>query len=295
MNQLITVIGTTASGKSDLGLFLAETFRGEIISADSRQIYRHLDLGTGKETPEELARVPHHMIDIRDVNEPFSLGEYQPLAYEAIDSVIAQNKPPFLVGGTGLYTRAIVEGYQLADIPPDESFRAEMANKTKEELLALLKEEGVVVEDDSASERRLIRQLEKIRGGEKTAAENKPRYETLQLGLTFDRAVLNKRIEERLDRRLQCGMLDEARHLLEIGATPEFLLGLGLEYRFMYQYLAGEFSDYAEFREKLLIAICQFAKRQSTWFRKEKNVIWLDVNGDFYQQAKELTERFLNQ
>lgn len=293
MNRLISVIGTTASGKSDLGLFLAETFNGEIISADSRQIYRHLDLGTGKETPEELSRVPHHMIDICNVNEPFSLGEYQPLAYEAIDAVIARNKPPFLVGGTGLYTRAVVEGYQLANVPPDEEFRTEMASKTKEELITLLAAEGVTVDDPSASERRLIRQLEKIRCGEKASTENKPRYETLQLGLTYDRTVLNKRIEERLDRRLEAGMLDEARHLLDLGATPEFLLGLGLEYRFMYQYLNGEFYDFAEFREKLLTAICQFAKRQSTWFRKEKNVIWLDVNGDFYKEAKELTARFL--
>lgn len=291
-SKLIAVVGTTASGKSDLGLALAEHFGGEIISADSRQIYRGLDLGTGKETLEELARVPHHMIDILEPNEPFSMAEYQMLAYEAIDGVIGRGKPAFLVGGTGLYTRAVVEGYRLSDAPPDDGFRAKMAGKTKDELLGLLQKEGYIERDPSASPRRLIRKLEKIRAGFPADDENVPRYDVVQLGLTWDREILNKRIEIRLDKRIETGMIDEVRGLLQNGATPGFLLGLGLEYRFTYQYIAGEIESFPEYRELLLTAIKQFAKRQNTWFRKEKNIVWLDVSGDYTAEAIKLTETF---
>ena len=291
--KLIAVVGTTASGKSDLGLLLAERFDGEIVSADSRQIYRGLDLGTGKETPEELARVPHHMIDILSPNEPFSMAEYQSLAYEAINGIIARQKPAFLVGGTGLYTRAVVEGYELADVPPDDGFRTEMADKTKDELLALLRKEGYTEEDPSASPRRLIRKLEKLRGGFPADDVSVPRYDVLQLGLTWDRETLNRRIEVRLDKRIEAGMIDEVQRLLQNGATPEFLLGLGLEYRYTYQYIAGKIGSFAEYRELLLTAITQFAKRQNTWFKKEKKIVWLDVSGDYNEQAMKLTEAFL--
>ena len=293
MKKLIAIVGTTASGKSDLGLRLATRYNGEIVSADSRQIYRGLDIGTGKETPEELASVPHHLIDILEPNEAFSVAEYQALAYEAIDQIIGRNKVPFLVGGTGLYTRCITEGYRLDDSSPNPELRDKLSTKNRNELIEILSQRGVSVTDPSASCRRLIRLIERTENGSAESLPNQPRYQVLQIGLTYERAVLNRRIEERLDRRLEAGMLDEARRLLAAGAKQDFLYSLGLEYRYMVRYLNGEFSDYEEFRTQLLTAIRQFAKRQMTWFRKDETIRWLDPNEDLDQQACQLIDQFL--
>ncbi len=295
MKKVVAVVGTTASGKSDLGLLLAKHYHGEIVSADSRQIYKGLDLGTGKETPEELASVPHHLIDILSPNEPYSVADYQRDAYSAIDGILERGALPFLVGGTGLYLRAVTEGYNLTDVPPDETFREEMAGKTKEELLEILKSYGKEETNHSASPRRLIRRLEMLRQGIDDEIRNKPRYDTLILGMTYPRDILVQRIRERLDRRIELGMVDEVRRLSEEGATDEFLYGLGLEYRYTLLYLRGEFSGFNEYHEKLFTAIRQFSKRQMTWFRKEKNVHWLDVQKDVFEEAKKEIDSFLKQ
>ena len=295
MKKVVAVVGTTASGKSDLGLLLAKHYHGEIVSADSRQIYKGLDLGTGKETPEELASVPHHLIDILSPNEPYSVADYQRDAYSAIDGILEREALPFLVGGTGLYLRAVTEGYNLTDVPPDETFREEMAGKTKEELLEILKSYGKEETNPSASPRRLIRRLEMLRQGIDDEIRNKPRYDTLILGMTYPRDILVQRIRERLDRRIELGMVDEVRRLSEEGATDEFLYGLGLEYRYTLLYLRGEFSGFNEYHEKLFTAIRQFSKRQMTWFRKEKNVHWLDVQNDVFEEAKKEIDSFLKQ
>ena len=290
---LISVVGTTASGKSGLGIDLAAHFGGEVVSADSRQVYRGLDLGTGKVTPEECRGVPHHLLDIIDPGTPFSMAEYQPLAYEAIDGILARGKVPFLVGGTGLYARAVTSGYRLVEVVPDETFRAEMEKKPRAELVRAIAAYGVDASDPQISPRRLVRILEKLRAGAPAENESHPRYKTLQLGLTWERDVLYRRIEERLDARLDAGMVDEIRRLLESGVSPEFLDRLGLEYRYTTWYLQGRFSDFSGYREKLLTEIRRFAKRQQTWFRRDADIIWLDSAGDYTAQAVSLTEAFL--
>lgn len=293
MLPLISVVGTTASGKSGLGISLAKHFGGEVVSADSRQIYRGFDLGTGKVTEEETEGIPHHLLDIRAAGERFSMGEFQSLAYSAIDDIHSRGKIPFLVGGTGLYARAVTAGYTLADVVPDEAFRAEMADKSWEELTALLQTYGISVTDRQVSARRLIRMLEKCRAGISAESESHPRYRVLQLGLTWDREYLHTLIEARLDRRIAEGMIDEVRSLLQAGATEDFMEALGLEYRYTTRYISGKYESFEAYRAELLTEIKRFAKRQQTWFAKDKDIVWLDTEGDYTAQAISLCEAFL--
>lgn len=293
-NKLITVVGTTASGKSSLGIELAEYYKTEIVSADSRQVYKHLDLGTGKVTAEEMARVRHHLIDVLELGEPFSMADFQSLAYEAIDGIIDRGMLPFLVGGTGLYTRSVVEGYSLVDAPPNEQLRIELSKKNREELLQMLNTYGVMEIDREVSERRMSRMLEKLIAGFPAESENQPRYDVLQIGLTFDRETLYQRISERLDARIKAGMIEEVEGALSLGATPEFFERLGLEYRYTYRYISGQYASFDDYRAELFKEICHFAKRQVTWFKKEKNIVWLDVNKDVFKQSVELIDSFLN-
>ena len=290
--KLVAIVGTTASGKSSLGIDLAKHYNGEIISADSRQVYRHLDLGTGKVTKKEMAEVKHHLIDILDLNQPFSVAHFQKLAYKAIDDVLDRGHLPFLVGGTGLYTRAVVEGYNLSDVPPDIEKRKMLEGLDRDELSLRLEKLGEKVSDDEPT-RRLIRRLEKLEKGVKSENLSHPRYDVLQLGLTFDREELYSRIGIRLDQRIKEGMIDEVREVVKLGATPEFLEGLGLEYRLTYRYITGKYKNFEEYREDLFKQIRHFAKRQMTWFRKEKNIVWLDSKGDYLQEAISLIDDFL--
>ena len=290
--KLIAIVGTTASVKSSLGIDLAKHYNGEIISADSRQVYRHLDLGTGKVTKEEMAEVKHHLIDILDLNQPFSVAHFQKLAYEAIDDIFKRGHLPFLVGGTGLYTRAVVEGYNLSDVPPDAEQRKMLESLDREELCSRLEKLGEKVSDDEPA-RRLIRRLEKLEKGVKSENLSQPRYDVLQLGLTFDREELYSRIGIRLDQRIKEGMIDEVREVVKLGATPEFLEGLGLEYRLTYRYITGKYKSFEEYREDLFKQIRHFAKRQMTWFRKEKNIVWLNSKGDYLKEAITLIDDFL--
>ncbi len=292
-NNLISIVGTTASGKSSLGIELAAHYGSEIVSADSRQVYRHLDLGTGKVTPEETEGVPHHLIDILDLNEPFSMADYQTLAYAAIDGIISRGKLPLLVGGTGLYTRSVVEGYSLVDAPPNEELRSSLSGKGADALREMLSSFGVTELAPDVSERRMIRMIEKLSAGFSAENENKPRYDVLQLGITFERDILYRRILERLDARIDQGMIEEVERVMHLGATPEFLEGLGLEYRYTYRYISGQYSGYSEYHDELYREICHFAKRQMTWFRKEKNIVWLDTAGDIRSQAIALIDDFI--
>ena len=294
-NKLVSIVGTTASGKSSLGIELAEHYKTEIVSADSRQVYKHLDLGTGKVTAEEMARIPHHLIDILDLNEPFSVADFQGLAYEAIDGIHSRGMLPFMVGGTGLYTRSVVEGYNLVDAPPNEQLRRELEKKSIDELRSMLFRIGVTEIPVETSERRMIRMLEKHAAGFSAENESSPRYDVLQLGITFEREVLYRRIAERLDLRIEQGMIEEVEEVIRLGATAEFLEKLGLEYRFTYRYLSGFYPTKQDYRDDLYKAICHFAKRQGTWFRKEKNIIWLDSSSDCFTQSREYIDKWLQE
>ena len=296
-SKLIAIVGTNASGKSAVGLELARRYGGEIVSADSRQILRGYDLCSGKVTVEERQAVPHHLLDIADAGVYFSLADYQAHAYAAIDDILGRGKQPFLVGGTGLYVDAVADGYDLVDAGPDEALRERLEAMSAEELVRLLREKSGEVPDflDINNKRRLVRACEVALSGRnftETRARH-PRYDVLKIGVTWERPVLRQRIDERLRRRLEQGMTDEVKQGLDAGVAYEAFYNLGLEYRFIARYLRGEFADFDEFYEKLYTAICQFAKRQMTWFRRDASIRWLDMSGNPAAQASQWIEEFL--
>ena len=296
--KLIVLLGTNASGKSALGIQLASHFGGEIISADSRQIYRGLDLGSGKITPEQARLVPHHLIDVAEVTDFYSLAEYQRAAYGAIDTIAAAGKMPFLVGGTGLYISAIVEGYELVNVPPNEPLRAELENLSLEQLVERLEKADpeAAGKIDRKNSRRLIRALEVAAAGHSHSAGRKrlPRYDCLQLGLSWPKEILEERIEKRLRERLAGSMIEEVAGLRARGISDVRLEKLGLEYRFITRYLRGDIATLDELRLQLGIAIRQFAKDQLTWFKRDRRIIWLDTTKDYFQEASDRIQAWAN-
>ena len=296
MNQLpklVVIAGTNASGKSGLGVKLAAHFGGEIVSADSRQVFRGLDLGSGKITPEEMQGVPHHLIDVAEPGDFFSMHDFQRLAYEAIDGIIARNNPPFMVGGTGLYVASVAEGYQMSGAAPDLEYRNYLETFETPELYRMLIQHVPDIEIEKNNRNRVMRVLEKIHAGDDFVPSSEAKYQTLKLGVTWDRETLRARIDERLERRLNEGMIEEVKGLMDAGVSTEFLYKLGLEYRFIAQYLTGEIPDRDDMILQLGNAIKKFAKRQMTWFRRDKDIIWLDMTADPFEQAVSLITPFL--
>ena len=291
--KVVAVVGTNASGKSALGVELAKRYGAEIISADSRQVFRGLDLGSGKITQEEMQGVPHHLIDVREPNEFFSMADFQRMSYTAIDGILARGRLPMIVGGTGLYVDSVLDGYLLSDREPDLAYRAELEKLTTSQLYDMLLTLVPDAQVDRNNRNRVMRMIERIHDGDDAVPGKEPRYRSLRLGVSWPREVLAQRIDERLKTRVQQGMIDEVQGLMDRGATKEFLLGLGLEYRFITQYLTGEIPDRDEMLRLLAIAIKQFAKRQMTWFRRNPDIVWLDMAGDPYAQACEVIETFL--
>lgn len=282
---LVAVVGPTACGKSDWGIALAHAFGGEVISADSRQVYRGLDLGTGKvEGHFEGARlisegIAHWLLDVADPRDVFTAAEYQMLAYDAVADIAGRGALPIVVGGTGLYVRAVLDGLVMPSVPPDPALRQALegqdAAALRQRLLALDPDAGAAV--DLNNPRRMVRAIEvataagPVASARGTAAVP---FRTLTLGVAIERPLLLQRLERRLRQRLQAGMLDEARRLLDEGLTHERMEDLGLEYRYMSRHLRGELS-YEAMVDELNRAIARFARRQATWFRKHGPVRWV--------------------
>ena len=292
LSKLIVIEGTNASGKSSLGVELAKKYNGEIISADSRQVYRRLDLGSGKISPEETDGVPHHLLDVRSPGEFFSMADFQKLAYAAIDDILSRGRQPFLVGGTGLYVDAVADGYILSDKEPDAALREHLETFETPELYRMLREKLPDTDIDPKNRHRVMRALERLAADDYRPGRKEPRYELLKLGVTWPREVLKQRIDERLERRLRQGMTDEVRAMLDDGVSEVFLTKLGLEYKYLTWYLTGKMG-YEQMVEELGSAIKRFAKRQMTWFRKDGRIVWLDMAGDPVAQASALIEEFL--
>ena len=292
VGKIVSIVGLTSSGKSGLALELAKFFDAEIVSADSRQIYKKMNWCTGKETKEELESVPHYLIDIIEPGELYNLAQYQKDAYAAIDGILSRGKLAMLVGGTGLYVRSVVDGYDLSEAKIDETKRAELSMLSREELLLLLKKYGIDNVDSQKSKRHLIRMIEKAEFGDKKEKDHKPKYQVLQLAIKWTREEIYARIEKRLDERLP-HILKEVQKLLNDGVTREFMYRMGLEAKMTTQYLDGEFESYEAFRRELLKEERHFAKRQDTWFKKDKNTIWLDEHLDCISQAKQLIKNFM--
>ena len=291
--KLIVIEGTNASGKSGLGVALARQFDGEIISADSRQVYRGMDLGSGKITPEETQGVPHHLLDVRNPGEFFSMADFQRLAYEAIDDILSRGKVPFLVGGTGLYVDAVADGYELSEKAPDPELRAHLETFETPELYEMLLRRLPDTDIDPKNRHRVMRTLERLEAEDYQPGRKSPRFTLLKLGVTWPRPILKERIDERLERRLDQGMVQEVQTLLDQGVSEEFLTKLGLEYKYLTWYLTGKIG-YDQMKEELARAIKKFAKRQMTWFRRDPRIHWLDMQSDPLQEAITLITSFLS-
>ena len=292
MHDLIVVEGTNASGKSHLGVRIAKALDGEIVSADSRQVFRGLDLGSGKITPEEMDGVPHHLIDVAEPGDFFSMADFQRLAYDAVEDILARGKQPLLVGGTGLYVDAVADGYCLSSRMPDLKYRAELEKLSTPELYDLLMRTLPGWEVDRNNRNRVMRVLEKHHDGDLEKTGKVPRYRVLRLGVTWEREKLKDRIDERLEKRLSEGMVDEVRGLLDRGVPEAFLEGLGLEYRYLTRYLNGGMPDYDQMKTELSLAIKRFARRQMTWFRRHGDVVWLNMENDPFAEAMQAIRSF---
>jgi tRNA dimethylallyltransferase len=295
--KIITIVGPNASGKSSLGIELAKIFNGEIISADSRQLYRGFDLCCGKITAEESKIIPHHLLDIKDIGESFSVFDYQKLVYSLIPQILSRGKIPFIVGGTGLYVNSIVYGYNFREDSADIELRDKLEKLSLNELQEMLTPEGKAFLalncSDFHNKRRVIRTIVKTTLGESLNYENNAKYEALQLGVLRTKEQLYERIAERLTQRIEQGMIDEVKTYLDNGGSQEHLYNLGLEYRYILWYVTGKFKTIDEFKTELERAIRRFAKRQMTWFRRDKTINWIDMNEDALEQSRSLISEFL--
>jgi tRNA dimethylallyltransferase len=300
---LIAIVGPTAVGKSALALELADALKGEIVSADSRQIYRGMDIGTAKPTSAELARVPHHLIDIVDPDARFSLAEYQERAYEAIDGIVGRQRWPFLVGGTGQYVHAVVEGWRIPRVPPDAELRAALQADVDREgpealydrLLAL--DPGAAAFVDARNVRRVIRALEVClktgRAFSEQRGKDPPPYDVMQLGLTMERDALYARIDARVDRMLAQGLVGEVQALAAAGYAWSLPAMSSLGYAQLKGYIA-EGVSLEECVALIKRDTRRFVRQQYNWFRLgDERITWLDASTAPYAVAlKEIEERF---
>ncbi|HEY1348748.1 MAG TPA: tRNA (adenosine(37)-N6)-dimethylallyltransferase MiaA [Ktedonobacteraceae bacterium] len=294
--KLVVVAGPTASGKSALGITLAREFCGEIVSADSRQVYRGLDIGSAKVTPGERALVPHHLLDVADPREVYTVARFQCAAIEAIDAILVRGHQPFLVGGSPHYIQAVVDHLDIPPVPPQPALRTQLAMRPLADLLADLQELDPVsaATIDRQNPRRVIRALEVCLVTGRPFSQQRgtvaPLYDCLLLAIDWPRTELYARIDQRVDERMEQGMVEEVRRLLAAGVGHERLEAFGLEYRFVSRLLRGEFADEAAMAQRLKFAIHDFTRRQFTWLRKDRRIIWID--GHQLSRAHELVRHF---
>jgi tRNA dimethylallyltransferase len=285
--KLIVILGPTATGKSKIGIMLAQAVQGEIISGDSMLVYQHMDIGTAKPSAEELQKVPHHLIDILPPDQEFSVVDFKQKAEKLITEINQRGHLPILVGGTGLYIRALLENYEFSSAPSNTELRLKLAAfadaNGDEALFVKLKEldPGQAEHIDPHDRRRMIRAIETAQAGEHVSrkAAGKPVYQAAVFGLTMDRAKLYAKINARVDRMLKEGLEAETKKILAMGVKPDALSLRSIGYRQMVQYLQGSMS-YEETVEKIKQATRNFAKRQFTWYKKMPYVMWYNVDVD---------------
>ncbi|HMO77959.1 MAG TPA: tRNA (adenosine(37)-N6)-dimethylallyltransferase MiaA [Candidatus Paceibacterota bacterium] len=275
--KVIAIVGPTASGKTSLAIEIAKEFNGEVISADSRQVYRGLDIGSGKVTKEEMDGVPHHLIDIVDPDYRYSAADFLRDATTAILEITSRGKVPIIAGGTFFYLDLLRGKMQAAAVKPNLELQAELEKLSTAELIVKLQEADPKRADtvDQHNRRRLIRSLEiiSVLGQVPESTVQPSDYEWLILGIDIEREILNKRIKMRLEDRLQNGLKEEVVTLLASGLDPQRLDDFGLEYRYLKRNLKMEL-DYDEMVLQLFAKLRQFAKRQNTWLKRDKEIIW---------------------
>lgn len=290
-NKLIVILGPTASGKSDLAVTLARRFSGEIISADSRQVYRGLDLGSGKITKKEMCGIPHHLLDVANPRRKFSVARFQKSALKAIGDIQRRDRIPFLVGGTGFYIQSIVDGIMLPEVKPNAVLRAKLAKMATGRLFAMLSklDPARAANIDAKNPHRLIRAIEIIKATKKPVQKlaTHRRFDCLQIGIKKSPEELKKLIAKRLQKRLR-GMIAEVKKLHKNGLSWRRLEELGLEYRFVAQYLQDKLS-LLEMTSRLQKEIEHYAKRQMTWFKRDKKIHWIKNQ----QEARTLIKKFI--
>ena len=296
MKKMITILGPTASGKTSVAARLAAEIGGEIVSADSRQVYRRMDIGTGKDLDDyevknengEVTNVPYHLIDIREPGTKYNLFEYQQDFYDVYQDIRRRGAVPILCGGTGLYIEAVLKGYKLSPVPQNQELRDSLEGKPLNELTEMLKglkeKNGSNMHNttDVDSCQRAIRaiEIETYDLEHPTPRRELPPVESLIIGIDIDREERRAKITRRLKARLEEGMVEEVKALLDEGIPADDLIYYGLEYKYLTEYLTGV-ASYGEMTNRLEIAIHQFAKRQMTWFRGMERrgfkIHWIDA------------------
>ena len=291
MKKMITILGPTASGKTPVAAHLAASIGGEIISADSRQVYRRMDIGTGKDLADYTVsslKIPYHLIDVREPGTKYNLFEYQQDFFDAYQDIQSRGAVPILCGGTGLYIEAVLKGYHLSPVPQNQALRDSLEGKSLEELTQMLTElksrtgSNMHNKTDVDSCQRAIRaiEIEAYNIENPTPRRELPPVGSVIIGINIDREQRREKITRRLKTRLEEGMIDEVKALLDEGIPPENLIYYGLEYKFVTEYITGK-TSYDEMYSRLEIAIHQFAKRQMTWFRGMERrgfkINWIDA------------------
>ena len=302
MTKMITILGPTASGKTDLAAALAYDIGAEIISADSRQVYRGMDIGTGKDLEDYTVcgkLIPYHLIDICEPGTKYNLFQYQEDFLKAYDDIIARGVTPVLCGGTGLYIESVLKGYHLSPVPQNPDLRKELEDKSLEELTEMLYQlklqtgSNMHNKTDVDSCQRAIRaiEIEKFNLDNPTPRREFPSIESVIIGVDIDRDARRAKITDRLKKRLDNGMVDEIKSLLQRGIPAENLIYYGLEYKYVTEYVTGK-STYNEMFNGLEIAIHQFAKRQMTWFRGMERrgftIHWIDAMKPMTEKLNEI-------
>jgi len=282
--KILVILGPTASGKSDLAVDIAKKFDGEVISADSRQVYKGLDIGTGKITKNEMRGVKHHLLDVQCPKTIFTVARFKKMAEKAIADIAKRGKLPILCGGTGFYIQAVVNNISIPEVKPDRTLRAKLVKKSTDELFNILKklDSRRAREIDSKNPHRLIRAIEIAThlGHVPHLETGFPNgYEILQIGIKTDNDVLKKKIHKRLLARIKTGMVTEVQKLHDNGLSWKRMEALGLEYKYLAKYLKNEINK-DEMIEQLDREIRKYAKRQKTWFKRDKNIKWFELKNN---------------
>lgn len=293
-NKILVICGPTATGKSVLAVELAKQFNGEIISADSRQVYRGLDIGSAKITEHATGGVPHHLIDVVDPTDVFTVSQFQSMTHDIIEDIYARGKLPILCGGTGMYISAIIDGIGFPEVPPNFELRGELEKMNVEQLVTRLEELDPrrASEIDRKNPVRLIRAIEiaETLGSIPSLNQNNSRYHTLSIGLEVSKEELIKRIKERIDTRIP-SLFNEIENLNKNGVSFERLHSFGLEYRYGSEYIQGKIT-LQEFKDLLATKTWQFAKRQLTWFKANPQIHWFNPDSD-KQKIVNMVQDFL--
>lgn len=300
--KIIVILGQTSTGKSDFAVEIARKVNGEIISADSRQVYKGMDLGTGKITKKEMQKIPHYLLDVTSPSKVFTVSKFKELADNSIEKITQKNKVPIICGGTGFYIDTVINGTIFPDVLPNKKLRTELEKKTAPQLFKILEKLDKTRSKniDENNKVRLVRAIEIAKAlgkvpnlsARKVLAENK-NFEVLKVGLSLPSEILKERIKTRLLARIKKGMIKEVENLHKNGVSWKRLNNLGLEYRYVALFLQKKLSK-NEMLDKLYIDIWHFAKRQKTWFKRDLKTIWVDPrkNTDKTKAIKEV-KRFL--